>query len=157
MENPEQTWMGRIQLFLRPTKGVHTASTIGLHSSFSEYGYAASENTPIDEYDTTCLSRNGTDPMANPIGMPCRKYSSTKSKKLFWSFRESSIKPFDAPSSWSGTGSSKLKLECPISDAAWLEGELGSVVLCFRLCSRMLLCMVALVFAFPLVGDSAGL
>lgn len=41
--------MGKIQLFRRPSFGVHTASTIGLHSSFNEYGYAARENTPIDE------------------------------------------------------------------------------------------------------------
>jgi hypothetical protein len=73
MEKPEMVWIGRIQLLRRPTLGDHTASTIGLHRSFNEYGYAASEKTPMAEYETTFLSRNGTDPCANPIGMPWRK------------------------------------------------------------------------------------
>ena len=36
MEKPEMVWMGRIQLFLRPTLGDHHASTMGLQSSFKE-------------------------------------------------------------------------------------------------------------------------
>jgi hypothetical protein len=36
IEKPEMVWIGRIQLFLRPTLGDQTASTIGLQSSFSE-------------------------------------------------------------------------------------------------------------------------
>jgi hypothetical protein len=43
MPNPDIIWMGRIQLFLLPTFLLHTASTIGLHSSFRLYGYDASE------------------------------------------------------------------------------------------------------------------
>jgi len=38
MEKPEMVWMGKIQLFRRPTFGDHTASTMGLQRSFSEYG-----------------------------------------------------------------------------------------------------------------------
>lgn len=82
IENPEMVWIGKIQLFLLPSLGVQTASTMGLQNSFNEYGYAAREKTPIDEYETTLFNRNGTDPAANPIGMPCRKYSKTSNKKF---------------------------------------------------------------------------
>lgn len=44
---PLSVCMGRIQLFLLPIFRFHTASTIGLHSSFKLYGYIASEKTPI--------------------------------------------------------------------------------------------------------------
>ena len=44
---PDSVWMGKIQLFLRPTFELQTASTIGDHSSFKLYGYDASEYTPI--------------------------------------------------------------------------------------------------------------
>ena len=47
MEKPEMVWMGRIQLLRRPTVGDHTASTMGLQRSLREYGYAASEKTPM--------------------------------------------------------------------------------------------------------------
>jgi len=108
---PEQSCIGKIQLFLRPSTGLHTASTIGLHRSFSEYGYEANEKTPIWLYDRYGFSRKGTDPKASPIGMPCRKYSRTKrrkflrsclgrSKKLAFGFGEVGV---------GGTSSSRLK------------------------------------------------
>lgn len=153
IENPEMVWMGKIQLFLRPTFGDHIASTIGLQRSFSEYGYAASEKTPMAEYETTFLSRNGTEPCARPMGMPWRKYSNTRSRKLLWSFFDSSKKPFDGPSSSSsgGISSSSVKDELLMRLAAWLEGEVPSILACLRRCSRMTPFIVALVFACPLV------
>lgn len=91
--NPENICIGMIQLFLLPILGFHTASTIGLHSNFNEYGYTANENTPICPYDRCFFNRNGTDPDANPMGMPCRKYNSTKKRKFLRSCMGRSKKP----------------------------------------------------------------
>lgn len=65
-----------------PNVGLQTASTIGLQSNFSEYGYDANEKTPICPYDKCGFNKNGTDPVARPIGIPCRKYNTTNSKKF---------------------------------------------------------------------------
>ena len=145
--------MGKIQLFLLPTLGDQTASTIGLQRSFSEYGYAASEKTPIAEYETTFFSKKGTEPCARPMGIPWRKYSNTRSKKLRWSFLDSSKNPFDGPSSASsgGISSSRVNELLLIRLAAWLEGEVPSILACLRRCSRITPFIVALVFACPLL------
>lgn len=152
MEKPEMVWMGRIQLFRRPRVGDHTASTIGLQNSFSEYGYAAREKTPMAEYEATLFNKNGTDPMARPMGMPCKKYSNTSSKKFLWSFLDSSMKPAAELSSFSSSGisSSRLKLDRPISEATWLVGEVLSIEPCLRLCSIMLFMALRDFLAFPL-------
>lgn len=109
---PEQTCIGKIQLFLLPNLELQTASTMGLHSSLSEYGYDASEKTPICPYERCCLSRKGTDPEANPIGIPCKKYRSTRSKKFLLSCLGKSKKlefGFGVMGVWGGS-SSRVKL-----------------------------------------------
>src|SRR5205085_5747063 len=73
IESPEIACIGTTQLFLLPNLLLHTASTIGLQSNLREYGYIANEKIPICPYDRYCLSKNGTDPDANPIGIPWRK------------------------------------------------------------------------------------
>ena len=92
MPKPEHICMGKIQLFLLPTLGLHTASTIGLQSNFNEYGYDASENTPIWAYDKCFFNKNGTDPVASPMGIPCKKYNRTSSRKFLLSCRGRSKK-----------------------------------------------------------------
>lgn len=104
------------------------------------------------EYEASAfLSRKGTEPIARPIGMPCKKYNRTSNKKLRWSFLDSSEKPLDCSSPSlpsSGTSSSNVKLERCIRDAAWPAGELRSMDPCLRRCSSILL-IVALLFACP--------
>src|SRR5690606_25120783 len=64
---------------------------------------------PISLYDMWFLSRNGTDPMARPMGMPCKKYSSTRRLKFLWSCNGSSKKPWLLCVGVLGTGSSREK------------------------------------------------
>ncbi len=61
---------------------------------------------PISPYDMWPLSRYGTDPVASPIGTPCRKYSSTSSPKLRRSSTGSSRNPWLFIRGVSGTPSS---------------------------------------------------
>jgi hypothetical protein len=90
---PDSIWIGIIQLFLLPSFGVQTASTMGLHNSFKEYGYDAKLKIPIWPYDICSFKRKGTDPVAKPIGMPCRKYKSTSNVKFFRSCKGNWKKP----------------------------------------------------------------
>lgn len=100
------------------------------------------------------MSKKGTEPCARPMGMPCRKYSSTSSRKLLWSLLDSSKKPLDGASVVSspslGTSSSSEKLALPMSEAAWLDGVVLSNEACLRRCSNMTpFILVALLLASP--------
>lgn len=96
-----------IQLFLLPSRGVHIASTMGLHNSFKEYGYEAKLNTPSALYERCLLfNKNGTDPVANPIGTPCKKYNRTSNPKFLLSCIGSWKKPWLFIIGVRGTGSS---------------------------------------------------
>lgn len=138
MPIPEHTWIGIIQLFLLPSLGLHTASTIGLHSSFNEYGYDANVKTPICPYERCCFRRKGTDPDANPMGIPCRKYRSTKSRKFRLSCRGRSKKlefGFGVMGVCGGSVSS-VKLSLLIRWAVCEAADGDSRERCFRRISR---------------------
>lgn len=126
-----------IQLFLLPSLGLHTASTIGLHNNFNEYGYDANVKTPICPYERCCFRRKGTDPDAKPMGIPCRKYKSTNSRKFRLSCRGRSKKlEFGFGVRGVGGSLSRLKLSVLMRWAV-CEAAVGeSRDRCFRRISR---------------------
>jgi hypothetical protein len=71
--NPTPTiaWTGTIQLFLLPHFGTNQASTIGDHSSLSEYGHVDKAKIASWEYERWGLRRKGRVPNVRPRGMPC--------------------------------------------------------------------------------------
>jgi hypothetical protein len=65
---------------------------MGLQNSLSEYGYEAREKIPIWPYERYGLSKKGTEPVARPMGIPWRKYSRTRRRKLRRSLAGRSLK-----------------------------------------------------------------
>ena len=82
MNRPLTIWHGTIHVLRRPSDATQYPSTTGAHSSFSENGSSASENSPTAAYVApAALSRNGSEPPANPSGTPCSMYSTVSSPK----------------------------------------------------------------------------